>query len=188
MFYELTPDVYAVKGITRNPTLPGYGTTFFGGKPITQKLPQPLVFESSFTKSEPPRTFLGASIPVWSPDFVELLRRIGVNNFECFDAIIKGKEVGEQWDGYFAVNVFGHVAAASLSESKFVEIMRSPGGMPFAGFTELVLDGEKARPFDLFRLAEDASVLIASQRVFDALKENPRPGGWGISAIPVKEV
>ncbi|NVJ22464.1 hypothetical protein HUW62_14680 [Myxococcus sp. AM011] len=187
MFFRLEPDIYATAGIREDPSLPGFGTTFLGGARIIEPLPRPLIFESNFTQANPPKAFLGASIPVWSADLVELLRRIGVDNFECFEATIQGQGTGAQWRGYFAINVLGLVAAADMSKSRYTEIMSSPGGTPFAGFTELVVDGKKARPFDLFRLAENMGTLLASERVIDALQDHPRTGGWGISAIEVEE-
>ncbi|NMO19243.1 hypothetical protein HPC49_16485 [Pyxidicoccus fallax] len=187
MFYRLEPDIYATSGITEEPSLPGFGTTFLGGARITEQLPRPLVFASNFTRTKPPRAFVGLSIPVWSSELVDLFHRIGVDNFECFEATIKGREPGVEWSGYFAVNVLGLVAAADRSKSKSIEITSSPSGMPFAGFTELVLDAKKARPFDLFRLAENTGTLLVSERVVEAFQNNPRPGGWGVSAIEVEE-
>lgn len=187
MFYQLKSDIYAESGITEEPSLPGFEGSFSDGTRITEKLPQPLVFDSSFTRDDPPRSFVGLSIPVWSSDLVDLFRRIGVDNFECFEATIKGVGPSAEWNGYFAANILGAVAAADMSKSKYMEIMRSPGGTPFVVFQELVLDGKKARPFELFRLAENMGTIVVSERVIEALKKNPRAGGWGITALPMEE-
>src|SRR5262245_62094333 len=92
MYYQLEPDIYGTYGITGEPQLPGFGTSFLTGIRLAEKPPVPLVFQSNFPRAEPPRAMLGLSIPVWSADLVNLLRRVGLDNFECFDAKILGRD------------------------------------------------------------------------------------------------
>jgi hypothetical protein len=188
MFYQLEPDVYATSGITKEPDLPGFGTSFLTGALIAEPIQTPMTFSSTFSQQDPPKSMAGLSIPLWSNDLIDLFRRIGVSNFQCFESkVIAAKDPHLEWTGYFAVNVLGLVSAADMSKSTYTEITTSPGGTPFAGFTSLVLEASRASPFDMFRLAENASTLVVSTRVVDALRANPRPGGWGISAIELDE-
>ena len=111
----------------------------------------------------------------------------GLDNYDAYEAKILGRDPGVEWSGYFAVNVIGAVAAADMAKSKYVKIAESPSGVPFVGFTELHLDETKTGGFDLFRLAQSKGTLLVSQRVVDALKQYPRPGGWGITVLEVGE-
>jgi hypothetical protein len=74
-----------------------------------------------------------------------------------------------------------------MSKSRATDILPAPGGTPFARFQNLVIDADKAVAFDMFRLAESPSILIASERVTRALAASPRAGGWGITAFPVEQ-
>lgn len=185
MYYELRSDILAERSITQDAPLPGFGTDFISGVPIQPALPSPLIFPSNFDQRNPPRGMEGMSIPVWSQAFVDLLRSIGIDNFEAFPAIIRGLEEGVEWSDYLAVNVIGLVAATDLSKSKYLEITRTPGA-PYLGITDLVIDESKARGLDMFRLAENWTTLVVSQRVIDALRDNPRLGGWGITAFDIE--
>ncbi|MBP1762758.1 MAG: hypothetical protein H6Q64_2300 [Firmicutes bacterium] len=187
MYYRFEPDIYATSSITKEPALPGFGTSFITGSLINAKIDTPMVFQSNFTRDDPPKSYVGLSIPVWSKELVELFRYNGVDNFECFEAIIRTKEPGIEWTGYFAVNIVGLVAAANKLKSNFTEILTSPSGVPLAAFHELVLNGKEVHSFDLFRLAESTSTIIVSEKVINILGNNPRSGGWGISAIEVEE-
>lgn len=186
MFYRLKPDIYARAGVLAEPGIPGFDDTFITGAPLVGKPPVPLLFRSNFEEESPPRGFEGMTIPLWSHDFVKLLRGAGVHNFDLYDAVIEN-ESGRQWSDYHAANVIGIVAAADMSKSRATEILPTPGGVPFARFQSLVIDAKKAAAFDLFRLAESPSILIVSERVTRALAGNPRAGGWGMTAFPVEE-
>lgn len=186
MFYELKPDIYARSGVLEEPRIPGFMDTFITGAKLVGRPPVPMVFRSNFDNNDPPRGFEGMTIPLWSRDFVELLRNTGVDNFDLYDAVING-EAGAHWTGYHAANVLGAVAAADMSKSRFTEIMSAPSGIPFARFHNLVIDAKRAAAFNMFRLAESPSTLVVSDRVTQALARNPRPRGWGVTAVPIEE-
>src|SRR5262245_14845640 len=133
MHYQIEPDVFGTYGITAEPRMPEAHTTFAAGLPIKGTVPTPLEFKSNFPKDEPPRAMAGLSIPVWSADLVQLMRRHGVDNLQTFEAKILGREPGVEWTGYFAVNVVGLVAAADMAKSKFVPMMETPSGQPVVG-------------------------------------------------------
>jgi hypothetical protein len=111
-----------------------------------------------------------------------------VDNFDCYDAIIRTEKSGLEWNEYFAVNVLGIVKCAEMVKSKFTKIADSPGGVALAGFHKLVLDSTKTRDIAFFRLAESPGTLLAHEHIVAAMKKLPRPGGWGITAIPVEEI
>ncbi|NBW38093.1 MAG: hypothetical protein EBR30_24335 [Cytophagia bacterium] len=187
MMYRIKPDIYAPTAILMEPNLPGFNETFLTGASFQQKLNGTLVFQSNFDLQAPPRGFEGMTIPVWSYDFVTLLHNIGVTNFELYDAIIESSK-GLKWTNYHAVNVLGTVAAADMTKSLTTNIMTTPNNLPFARFHNLVINANKVLSLDLFRLAESTSTLIISQRVLSAIKDNPRSGGWGITAFPIEQV
>lgn len=186
MFYRLKPDIYARAGVLAEPNVPGFDDTFITGAPLVGQPPTPLVFRSNFDEESPPRGFEGMTIPLWSRDFVKLLRGAGVDNFDLYEAVIES-ESGMRWSDYHAANVIGIVAAANMAKSRATEILPAPGGMPFARFQNLVIDADKVAAFDMFRLAESPSTLIVSERVTRALAGTPRQGGWGITAFPVEQ-
>lgn len=186
MFYRIKPDIYAPAGVLQEPDIAGFDDTFVTGAKLRGQPPTPLTFLSNFDAENPPRGHEGMTIPLWSRDFVKLLRSTGVDNFDLYEAVIVN-DAGTQWTDYCAANVLGTVAAADMSKSRFSEIMTSPGGAPFMRFQNLVIDAGKVAGFDMFRLAENMSTLIVSERVTRALAGNPRPGGWGITAFPIEE-
>ena len=186
MFYRIKPDIYGRSGVLGEPRIPGFDDTFITGSKLVGQPPVPLIFPSNFDARDPPRGFEGMTIPLWSSDLVELMLSIGVDNFDLYDAVIVG-EAGVRWAGYHAVNVLGAVDAADMSKSNFLEIMTAPSGTPFARFQNLVIDTKRVGSLDMFRLAQDMSTLVVSERVTQALGSNPRPGGWGITAFPVDE-
>jgi hypothetical protein len=186
MFYRIKPDIYARSSVLEEPSIPGFNDTFITGAKLVGEPPAPLVFRSNFDQDDPPRGFEGMTIPLWSHDLVKLMRSIGIDNFDVYAAVIDGED-GTRWTDYYAVNVLGATSAADLSRSRFREILPSPVGTPHAVFQELVIDPKRVATLDMFRLAESPSTLIVSERVTDALGNNPRPGGWGITAFPIEE-
>jgi hypothetical protein len=186
MFFSIQPDIYESRGILSEPRIAGFSETFITGAKLKMHPPAPLVFRSNFDAQDPPRGFLGMTIPVWSLEFIEVMRSIGIDNFNTFDAVIEG-EAGERWDNYKAVNVLGIVAAANMSCSTFTSILPAPDGSPLVSFHDLVIDPSKASGLEMFPLAESPATLIVSERVTAALASRAPSNGWGVTAFRLSE-
>lgn len=137
--------------------------SFIMGASLDSGFASPVVFQvdSECGGSDLPATFLPQ--PVFSEKFVEHLREIGVANVDVFPVRIDDERSASRIDGYVLVNILGIVSCADLSQSRFEE---------FDGlydFDELVIDPERAKGLDLFRLAEAADYIVVSGRLADRI-------------------
>jgi hypothetical protein len=106
------------------------------------------------------------SIPIWSDRFIEMLRRVGVDNFETYDAIIRDPRSGLVATNYKAVNVLGSVNCVDMNLSEYDR--RSEMGA--REFTKLIIDAAKAHDLRMFRLAERPTILIIDQDIVRAIE------------------
>ena len=186
MHYSIRPDIYYDYRLSAPISpLPAH-VSFLRGARISEPIERPIIFASQFSAENPPKPFAGMMIPLWSDELVETFRACGVDNFDCYSAVIRAKNEETEWSGYCAVNVLGLVAGANMAKSEYIPIMSTPGGAPYAGFTKLVLDADKVGTLALFRLAEDPEFIVVHERVIEALKHRPRAGGWGITARKIE--
>jgi hypothetical protein len=112
-----------------------------------------------------PDVFLSDQIPLFSARFVECLRGAGVDNLDCYDAAVvdaKGKPVPVP---YVAVNIVGRVACVDHRTSR----KRPLSAYPMTDFEYLAIDPVAAGGCRLFRLADNASYIIASREVQEAM-------------------
>ncbi len=180
MYYSIEADPFNERGIIGDPKFPN-DISFMRGAFINWQPDAPLLFRSNCDDDNLPREYMGrASLPVWSKALLNEFRLAGVDNIQAFPAVVEDIDGNIKWKDYFAINVIGKVSAADLSESEYIEIGERPGGLPFAGFQNIVIDPEKARGFLLFRLAENPLELIAHQRIIDHLISTAPSKGWGI--------
>lgn len=186
MYFEFRQTIWRSKTITKDPKVP---ESFSTGRVIKGPLENPLVFQSNFTKDEPPSHLIGSRFPVMSRTLVRLLENTGVDNLQTFPAIIKSKDAQTSWDEFFAVNIVGSIACADLDASEFRTISEGgPGIRTLLVMKKLVIKKEAVpRDLLLFRLNEDPLWMIAHETVVRALKENPVDGGWGIDVDPLEE-
>jgi hypothetical protein len=105
-------------------------------------------------------------VPLFSQKILQCLQDLGIGNLELYDAEIHSPE-GEVFAGYKAVNIVGTLACADLSQSEYLPDSEPP----MMAFSKLVIDEEKARSMDIFRLAEDTLYILISERVHSALDE-----------------
>lgn len=190
LYHHIEPDNFAKFGVTENPSLPDE-VSFIDGQPMNISLPNPLVFMVNYpARSEPPH-LLGDTIPVFSALLVETLKAAGVDNFEVFPAVLKNPKTGKEWNGYFAFNALGIMAAANLSESKYDTLMKGdPEGVetPLVGFHTIVLDKAKVQDLLMLRLAESPEVLLVHDTVMNQIVANRPASGWGFDATEVDVV
>jgi hypothetical protein len=128
---------------------------------------------------DPPPDFTGILIPVISNRLVKALQDIGVDNLQCFPAVLRNEETNETWTNYQAVNIVGTIACADFSQSEYEEM----GGGLF-GFDQLVVDPKKITGQIFFRLAEDPSEIIAHKKIGDHLYGPSTPDMTGFMFRP----
>jgi len=113
----------------------------------------------------PPEMYLGETF-LMSGRLIKVLKEAGVNNMDCFEAILTNTETGEKL-GYQAVNIIGAIAAADLKKSDWENYDGEAKIDTF--FNKLVINGAKGGNLLLFRLAESLSKIIVHEKVKDHL-------------------
>ncbi|MFQ5503537.1 MAG: imm11 family protein [Planctomycetota bacterium] len=111
-----------------------------------------------------PDAFL-VGIPLFSTRLIGLLRSLGVDNLQEFDAVITDPRDDRKIVSYKAVNIVGLVECADLTASEYFE----GDGPPLMQFDHLVIDETRARGLLFFRLGEDAATILVHERVADPL-------------------
>lgn len=172
MYYEFTSSPLATHGVTGSPRIAG--VSFTTGQPISATVPKPLHFPADTTAENPPPDFTRMVTPVMSARLIDELLSAGVNNLQCFDAVLTNKSTGETWHTHKAVNIVGLVSCADLSRSEYAKI---GGGL--YDFNSLVVDPNRATGL-FFRLAESPSTIIAHKSIGDHLygPKTPRMTGF----------
>ncbi len=187
LYHHMQRDNFDDYGVITNPQLPDF-VSFIKGALIRETLPVPLVFEVSHPVRAAVPHLLGNAIPLMSDYLVKTLRAAGVDNLQVFPAILKSK-AGEQWEGWWAVNTLGLVAAADLEKSEYDTLMKGAAGgveVPLLAFTKLVLVAAKTHDFSLFRLAESPSTLLIHDRLNKYLDSHDPPDGWGYMTTAIQ--
>jgi hypothetical protein len=106
-------------------------------------------------------TFFTEAGVVATNEFHQALVDIGINNIQAYQALIIDKVDGRKIEGYCFLNIVGLVSCANLDESE-AEIL----GEDMLIINQLVLDGSKIPPLDIFLVAEDTDNIIVSERVY----------------------
>jgi hypothetical protein len=148
------------------------------GVNYTGTVKQPIVCWLNPKRGRKLRDAFLIDIPLFSDRLITALRAAGVTNLQSFDAEVRTPE-GEILSNYKAVNIVGAVMCADMNKSQYV---RNPGSA-FIEFTHLVLDKNKVRDSDLFRLGERPGRIMLSERIAKAIDAiNP----VGIALTPIE--
>ncbi len=142
--------------------------------PDSETIPKPIKFslrpynEFSADDSHHMPSYLRAAAPIFSDNLIKALNECGVDNMELHDITITDPDNGEVHTNYKAVNILGLVAAADMEKSNATI---NPNGPPLidVDFDGLIIDEDKARHHDFFRLAESTNAIIISDRVKNCL-------------------
>ena len=188
VYHQIEPDNWVKEGVTQKPQLPP-DVSFIKGAHIGAALPARLVFEVDFVARADVPHFIGDTIPVFSDFLVKTLFAAGVSNFQVFAAVLHSTVSGQEWEGFWAVNVVGLVRAALLKKSDYDTLMEGdPDGIdvPLLAFNELVLDRRKVGKLPMFRLAESPSVLLIHDRINTWIDDHPPDDGWGFDATLIE--
>jgi hypothetical protein len=165
--------VYPSAAIGQGPGL--NDAPWFLGRPITSPVPQPLVYRLDPERpGNIPEMIDDMSRPLMSDNLIDVLRALGIDNLQFFDAVIEDPVTGAKHTNYKAFNVLGLVAAADIGKS--VLMGTSDSTMIDVDFESLAIDESKAKPFRLFRLAENVSTIIVDETVKDEVKRRKIPG------------
>ena len=113
----------------------------------------------------PAEMFFGETL-LMTTRLADALKASGVDNLDCYPAILTHTETGEQYD-YQAVNIIGTSMAADLDRSDWESDDGDARVDTF--FNKLVVDEDKAGGLLLFRLAESLSTIVVHEKVKDHL-------------------
>ncbi len=180
---------YVMVGEGKHPIMPiASGPDFEGnwrlGRPITEPVPQPLVYTLDPDYGGNPKPmYYEKAIPVMRDDVAEALAKAGVDNIQYFDALLKDPASGAEYPNYKAYNIVGLVACADMAASQRMGISNSTMGD--VDFASLVIDESKTGGALLFRLAENVSAIVVHEAVKNAIEAAGipgfvfyGPGGW----------
>lgn len=111
-----------------------------------------------------------SGILLFSSRMLEAVAAAGVDNLDCYDAVIRETASGKTWSEYKAVNIVGVVACADLAKSKWT----APSGSPLvdADFDSLAIDDRKTGGALMFRLAECITAIVIHENVKRSLEEH----------------
>src|SRR5215471_129455 len=138
--------------------------SFNAGEPLPADLALPITFSiDTDSEGRVMPTLFAVPTLIARESFVELLRSVGVSNFDAYPARITNPESSELISDYRVVNILGLVAAANLARSESFEL--GPG---LRVIDRIVLKGTRM-PEQMFRLAEDPMQIIVSDRVAQAI-------------------
>jgi hypothetical protein len=120
------------------------------------------------------REMYDTTILVMRSDLVEALKAAGVDNIECFEAVIRDPRTGQEYTTYFAVNIVGAIACVDLAKSGYDTSQESR--MVDMEFDSIAIDEAKAGGALLFRLAESVSGIVVHEKVKAVLESRGLTG------------
>jgi hypothetical protein len=110
---------------------------------------------------------------VFSSRLRQVLAAAGIDNIQYFDFTIRTGD-GVEIRDYWIANIVGRVACVDMARSELALDADVPGEVAF--IESLALNEEAAAGFDLFRLHEDNTVVVASDRVKRVCEETQITG------------
>jgi hypothetical protein len=134
------------------------------GERFTVPVPNPIGVEAmpEGDYTGPPIEMHDGNLLLMSPRLVAALREAGVDNLDCYPAVIVNIETKKKYE-YQAVNIIGLVAAADLGKSQWSSYDGDPAYD--ASFEGLTVRPEAARGALMFRLAENTGVILVHDKV-----------------------
>jgi len=155
---------------------------FMTGNLISDEPGKPLEFKIGSYGEAGPLDFHEQIIPVLSKRFLNALYEIGIDNIQAFPAILID-ESERSWGDYFAVNILGIISCANLDKSSYTNI-----GAGVIDIEYLIIDYGKTDSTLLFRLAEDPSIIVIHEKIFDKLDSFIDPPFKGASFKYIKDI
>ncbi|WP_026179774.1 imm11 family protein [Hahella ganghwensis] len=189
MYYEIRSNIYSDYGVQKKPSMTSKINFIRGG---LIPLPEFHEFnvEVNYTNDNPPGPLVGpTSFPMMNASLIEVLQNCGADNLQLFPVRMINPETNQEWDSHQAVNILGMIDCVDMDQSESFLISGSPNDAPpLVDFDEIVIKQEAVMGASIFRIPHSPSTIIVHESIINALKANPYPGGWGISAFPVETV
>jgi hypothetical protein len=134
------------------------------GRPVSPPPGLPLVYTLSADRPGTPRHLYEEHfVPVMSDVFKRALEAAGVDNLQCFPALLRDPLDGSDIADFWAFNIVGLVACADMKRSSLMGTSNS--SMGDVDFDALVIDEARAGDQPMFRLAESVSAIVVNDRV-----------------------
>ncbi len=106
--------------------------------------------------------YVAAPVPLVSHLLREAIERAGAANVEFYDVVVEGAEAYEDFPNYSAINVVGAIEVADPARSSGMRAFGLPGADLFDRF---VPRADLETGFAIFRMAEQLSTLLVSERI-----------------------
>lgn len=165
-YYEIERSLYQDYAIYESPSL-NYKQSL-DGKRLVEGLDVPLMFKVDCMAENPPDDFPGSEIMVLSDRFIDALKKAGVDNMQCFDAVLINPETSDKWEtGYKAVNFLGYRDCVDIEKSDCDEI-----GLGNFAFRDIAIDEKRAGGKLCFHIPQASHILIFHESVLDYLDEH----------------
>jgi hypothetical protein len=155
-------------GLGPEPDIPG--VDFMRGRRFDPAIaiPRPLRYELSPEFPGELPWFFKAGGPLMHDSIVEVLKNVGVDNIDVYDALLVDPEDGTEWTEYKAVNIIGVVAAVDVAKSRFDP--DHPDRSMTSRIEELTLNEKIPGDLLIFRLAEKLSAIVVHERIKVAIE------------------
>lgn len=146
------------------------GINWMLGRPIEKTIPTPILTELDPDNPGLMMPMFDYGVLLYSDEMISVLHKIGVTNFQCFDAIVRDTEKQIDYTNYKVINIIGLVSAANLNKSNY----DSHGGAAYmdTDFDSLSIDESKINGQRLFRLAESVNGIVIHEEIKKAFEEH----------------
>ena len=144
------------------------GPPWMTGARIDLDVPKPVMFELNPRYPGKLCPMYESTIVLMSNALIAVLQAVGVDNLECFPALVRDRTRPEPISDYQAVNIVGLVACADMDASSY-DPPDGDDGIPEM-FDSLVIDDSKTHGAMLFRLLEAPSAIVVHRKVRDAVQ------------------
>lgn len=140
------------------------------GRVITKPIPMPIIVELDPQFPGLMMPMFDSGVLLFSDEMISALHQSGVDNFQCFDAIVKDIINNIEYKNYKIINIVGVIAAANLDAS----VYEAHGGATLVDtdFESLVIDEGKAKGQYMFRLAEAVNGIVIHEHVKKILEQH----------------
>lgn len=153
---------------------------WLSGHPIREEFDNPIRVELDADDGVMMSMF-DSEVLLMSDALIGALRDAGVDNIDCYPAILTNPHTGIVFENYKVVNVIGVVAASDPSGS----VYRTHGSyLTDVDFDSLRIDESKASGLLMFRLAECITGLVVHERVRRCVE---RAGVVDLDWVPPEE-
>ncbi len=185
MHYVMTCEgQYPIRPLTGAPDPDDLGTmSWWLGRKITTSIPEPLVYTLAVRidpetgkpmRGNPKAMYDSKDPPVMREDLKAALWDAGVDNIDFYKAVVKDPLDGKELTNYWAFNVLGLISCADMRKSKLMGTSQSQ--LLDVDFDSLVIDETATMGFSFFRMAENISAIIVSDRVKETIERHKIPG------------